>query len=82
MNNLNMPAMPVYDRGGALSHSEVSKNANAGFTKREEIASRNFATLLASVGDVRVLSQEWLESTLDASVEFADMLLKKLEETE
>ncbi len=25
MNNANMPAMPVYDRTGALSHADIPK---------------------------------------------------------
>ena len=78
MNNSNMPAMPVYDRGGALSHSEVSKNSNAGFTKREEIASRTMAGILANPGAAMSFNNS-AELLVDVAVEYTDLLLKKLE---
>ena len=79
MNNSDIPAMPqeyeLFCNAIGLCPTE-----GRGFTKREEIASRAMAGILANPSGA-VLFGNRAELLVDNVVEYADMLLEKLEQT-
>lgn len=76
ISNSNMPAMPV---------SRDTDSAEGvyliGFTKREEIASRNLAAFLSNSGSMNLGHEDNIDLVIETATRYADALLKKLEES-
>ena len=85
MNNANTPAMPLtLDTRVDESGNQFCNDAYEGLTKREHFAGLAMQGLLANsvMGDADLHESHlaWLEDITDASIEFADKLLKQLGE--
>lgn len=86
MKNSNMPSTPIYDQGRTLlsqaeAMSAVEHSMATGFTKREELASRNMAAILANSGTTRghTPRKEFMEFVAEYSLTGADALLREME---
>lgn len=79
MKNADMPAMPVEFNG----FGQYAPEAYTGLTKREIVAMHAMQALLSDSENVTAFDTalEWRTNIIEASVEFADLLLAELERT-
>lgn len=85
MKNADMPAMPTqtYDQNAAMQGLAVTVTEHAGLSKREMVAMHAMQALLSDSENVTAFDTalEWRTNIIEASVEFADLLLAELERT-
>lgn len=85
MKNADMPAMPTqtYDQNAAMQGLAVTVTERAGLSKREMVAMHAMQALLSDSENVTAFDTalEWRTNIIEASVEFADLLLAELERT-
>lgn len=81
MENANSPAMPAVWVDFDSMGNQVVRESFHGLTKREMFAMQGLLSN-SVMGDssVREITYEWVNDITEASVEFADTLLAKLEE--
>lgn len=77
MKNADKPAMPIELNG----FGQFAPEAHTGLTKREMFAMHAMQGFLsdADYADLYETAPEWRKNIAEASVEFADALLKELE---
>lgn len=83
MDNKDMPAMPqsATEQGYGCNYGDEFGQVPTGLTKREMIAMHAMQGLLAdsTYPDLYDTPEEWRKNVTEASVEFADALLKELD---